>query len=102
MCAIFIQRIFEGVKLREQAYSAVNAVLKLEKTYGVERLESACAFALMRFHSPRYRQLRTILAEKLDGNAMESKESVEETGYIRGADYYSNLAAAFGEGGDVR
>ena len=40
-------------------------MLRLEKAYGAERLEAACAFALTRFHSPRYRQLRTILAEKL-------------------------------------
>ena len=100
--AIAIQRIFEGVKIREQAYNAVNAVLRLEKAYGAERLEAACAFALTRFHSPRYRQLRTILAEKLDAGAITKNEDSTESGYIRGANYYSHLVSEAGEGGDGR
>ena len=95
-----IQRIFEGVKIREQAYNAVTAVLRLEKAYGAERLEAACTFALTRFHSPRYRQLRTILAEKLDAAAAKQDETTIESGYIRGAKYYSSLAAE--EGGEGR
>ena len=95
-----IQRIFEGVKVREQAYNAVNAVLKLEKAYGAERLEAACTFALTRFHSPRYRQLRTILAEKLDAAAAKKDEKAADSGYIRGAAYYSSFAAE--EGGEGR
>ena len=88
-----VQRIFEGVKIREQAYNAVTAVLKLEKAYSAERLETACAFALTRFHSPRYRQLRTILAEKLDADTVKKTEDAIESGYIRGAAYYSSIAA---------
>jgi len=98
--AIAIQRIFESVKIREQAYNAVNAVLRLEKSYGAERLEAACAFALTRFHSPRYRQLRTILAEKLDAGAVTKNEDSTESGYIRGANYYSHLVSEAGEGGE--
>lgn len=90
---VVVQRIFEGVKIREQAYNAVTAVLKLEKAYSAERLEAACAFALTRFHSPRYRQLRTILAEKLDAGSAQKTEEPTESGYIRGAAYYSNIAA---------
>ena len=95
-----IQRIFEGVKIREQAYNAVTAVLRLEKVYGAERLEAACTFALTRFNSPRYRQLRTILAEKLDAAAAKQDKTTIESGYIRGAKYYSSLAAE--EGGEGR
>ena len=97
-----IQHIFESVKLREQAYNAVNAVLRLEKSYGAERLESACTFALTRFHSPRYRQLRTILAEKLDAYAAKQDETTVESVYIRGANYYSHLVSEASEGGDGR
>ena len=95
-----IQRIFEGVKIREQAYNAVTAVLRLEKVYGAERLEAACTFALTRFHSPRYRQLRTILAEKLDTGVKQQDETTNESGYIRGAVYYSSLTSE--KGGDGR
>ena len=89
------------MKIREQAYNAVNAVLRLEKSYGAERLEAACCFALTRFHSPRYRQLRTILAEKLDTGAVTKNEDSTESGYIRGASYYSSLAVTE-KGGDGR
>ena len=93
---IVVTRIFESVKIREQAYNAVTAVLKLEKTYDATRLESACAFALTKFHSPRYRQLRTILAEKLDKDVPEKESLRSESGYIRGAAYYSSLATEEG------
>ena len=89
-----IQRIFDGVKIREQAYNAANAVLKLEKVYDAERLEAACAYALTKFHSPRYRHLRTILNEKLEVTPPAEENS--ETGYVRGASYYSGLIAEEG------
>lgn len=96
--AVVIQRIFEGVRIREQAYNAANAVLKLEKAYDAERLEAACAYALTKFHSPRYRHLRTILNEKL---AVSRKpEEAAEAGYVRGASYYSSLFTE--EGGKDR
>ena len=87
--AAVIQRIFEGVRIREQAYNAANAVLKLEKTYDAVQLETACTYALTKFHSPRYRHLRTILNEK-PAVTEKSGEAVE-TGYVRGASYYSSL-----------
>lgn len=96
--AIVIRRIFDGVKIREQAYNAANAVLKLEKAYDAARLEAACAYALTKFHSPRYRHLRTILNENL-GVTQQTEES-SESGYVRGASYYSSLFAE--EGGKDR
>ena len=96
--AIVIQRIFDGVKIREQAYNAANAVLKLEKAHDAERLEAACTYALTKFHSPRYRHLRTILNENL-GVTQQTEES-SESGYVRGASYYSSLIAE--EGGTDR
>lgn len=91
---VVIQRIFEGVRIREQAYNAANAVLKLAKTYDAAQLETACTYALTKFHSPRYRHLRTILNEK-PAVTEKSWEAVE-TGYVRGASYYSSLLAEEG------
>ena len=34
--AVVIQRILECIRIREQAYNAANAVLKLEKAYDPE------------------------------------------------------------------
>ena len=96
--AMVVQRIFEGVRIREQAYNAANAVLKLEKSYDTEQLEAACTYALTKFHSPRYRHLRTILNEK--PAVTEKPEESAEAGYVRGASYYSSLLAE--EGGKKR
>ncbi len=57
-----VDRIFESVRIQEQAYNSVLAVLKLEKTYSRQAVENACQQALSRFHSPRYRQLKAILS----------------------------------------
>lgn len=41
-----VDRIFESVRIQEQAYNSVLAVLKLEKAYSGEALEAACRKAL--------------------------------------------------------
>jgi hypothetical protein len=62
-CHALIQALFADqvlVNLR-----AVQAVLRLEKTYGRQRLEAACARAV-NFGSLRYRSVKAILAKRLD------------------------------------
>ena len=67
-CAAVIDRIFDGAKLKEQAYNPALSVLRLSKKYGEERLEAACAHALPRLRSPRYRHLKAILDSGLDAH----------------------------------
>lgn len=83
-----VQRIFESVTVKEQAYNAVNAVLRLAKAYSDVELESACKEALTRFNSPRYRHLKTILSSGVENAPSEESKPI---GYVRGSDYYKSI-----------
>jgi hypothetical protein len=92
-----VDRIFAGVRIKEQGYNSCLAVLRLSKKYTPSRLEAACSLALTRFHSPRYRHLATILSAEEDVSfqqqkAQEQREAEQaEQGYLRGAAYYGGL-----------
>ena len=92
-----IDRIFAGVRIKEQGYNSCLAVLRLSKKYTPSRLDAACALALTRFHSPRYRHLAAILSAEEDisfqqQRAQEQRELEQaEQGYLRGAAYYGGL-----------
>lgn len=88
-----IDRIFNGVKIKEQGYNSSLSVLRLGKTYSEVRLETACELALTKVRVPRYHHLKSILAANQDKIYLESKNAsskpVKETGgYVRGAAYY--------------
>ena len=65
-CAAVVDRIFDRVKVKEQAYNPALSVLNLSKKYGEGHLEAACAHALPRLSSPRYKHLKAILESNLD------------------------------------
>jgi hypothetical protein len=89
-----IERIFAGVKIKEQGYNSCLSVLRLSKTYTGKRLETACELALNQFRSPRYRHLKTILDANQDKHYQEAKttkkkaQEANDVGYVRGAAYY--------------
>ena len=89
-----IERIFSSVKIKEQGYNAALAVLRLSKSYSNERLETACEVAFSKgARSPRYRQLKAILAANQDKQYTEQRNlsnrpKPDSLGYLRGADYY--------------
>ena len=85
-----VNRIFESVRIQEQAYNSVLAVMKLEKTYSGDALESACRKALELLHSPRYRHLKPILSHPVTQNMEQQEETPAEDGkgLVRGASYY--------------
>lgn len=90
-CAAVVERIFSGVKAKEQACSPALSVLRLAKRYGEDRLEAACAHALPRLTSPRYRHLKAILDSSLEGGpAARGGGTAPDApkGHVRGADYY--------------
>ena len=81
--------------MKEQAYNPALSVLNLSKKYGDERLEAACAHALPRLTSPRYRHIKAILDSNLDASGPLSSAPSEggageaaPRGHVRGADYY--------------
>ncbi len=92
-----INRIFDGLSIKEQGYNPSLAVLRLSKTYSEDRLETACKFAIIKgIRKPRYHHLKSILAANQDKLYLESKKmdgpDDDSMGYLRGSDYY--------EGGD--
>ena len=86
-----VDRIFDGVKLKEQAYNPSLSVLRLSRRYGKDRLEAACDHALPKIRSPRYRHIKAILDANLErGESPEPKRpgGGRPRGHLRGADYY--------------
>lgn len=88
-----IERIFGGVKIKEQGYNPSLSVLRLSKTYSEVRLETACELALTRVGAPRYHHLKSILAANQDQIYLERKNTstkphTSKGGYVRGAEYY--------------
>ena len=94
-CAEVIERIFARVKVKEQAYNPALSVLRLSKKYGDERLEAACAHALPRLTSPRYRHIKAILDSNLEEGPSQrgaaASGGARPSGRVRGADYYRDL-----------
>lgn len=96
-CAEVIDRIFSRVKIKEQAYNPSLSVLGLSKRYGDDRLEAACAHALPKLTSPRYKHLKAILDSNLDQQGPSPRQRPEQgepgngpKGHVRGADCYKD------------
>jgi len=85
---IVVDRIFESVHIKEQAYNSVLSVLKLSNVYSEEQLEDACDLALRKIHSPRYRHLKSILANPALSQETPVRKPPKATGYVRGSEYY--------------
>ena len=87
-----VDRIFAGVKVKEQGYNPSLSVLRLSKTYSEARLETACEMALTHVRTPRYHHLKAILAANQDQTYLEQKKAAVKkppcSGYVRGAAYY--------------
>ena len=88
-----MNHIFDSVKLKEQAYRSILSVLNLSKKYSNVDLEAACALALTKVPTPRYKQLKTILAsgtlkQQRIAETQPKAETASQQGYIRGAEYY--------------
>ena len=90
-----INRIFESVAIDEQGFDAALSVLRLTRRFSADRVESACCFALSgAIRSPRYVHINPILISGQDIPARHSKPHLpaEESGFVRGADYYAGGA----------
>ena len=76
----------------EQGYRSCLGILRLERRYGNQRLEAACARALV-FKARSYRHVESILRNGLDRvpvnpPAREQAQSTSSHENIRGGDYY--------------
>jgi hypothetical protein len=88
-----IKRLFDSSPIREQAILPAISILKLTKKYPSSRLEDACELALARIHSPRWKNLNSILVSNQDEIVRNNKDikALSVEGFLRDDDFYAGL-----------
>ena len=85
------QAVMESRHHPQQAFRSILGILRLEKTYGPERLEAACRKALT-INATSFRSVSSILKKGLDRQAVPEHDEAPPSLHhcnIRGAVYYS-------------
>jgi transposase len=87
--AAFIEALMKGRPHPEQGFRSALGVLRLEKKYGAQRLNAACARALA-VHSLTYKSVASILQHGLDSQPTrcEPPRAHVEHDNLRGPNYY--------------
>jgi transposase len=88
--AELVNQIMQSRRHPEQGYRSCLGILRLEKTYGAERLEAACQRALL-LGTKRYKSVESILKHGLDQvDPVSDAEPVlpDDHDNIRGPSYY--------------
>lgn len=85
-----VTRIFEGAK-EPAALKSSSALQPLQRKYGADRFERACAKALA-IQSPSVKSVRSILQHGLEApnEDTDTHHHIPAHGNVRGADYYQN------------
>ncbi len=87
---LLVETILESRPHPEQGYRSTLGILRLQKTYGDERLDAACARA-MSVGARSYRHVQSILKNGLDRVAVDEAAVDHQPilhGNVRGPDYY--------------
>lgn len=84
-----IEKILDSKPVVEQTFNSALAVLQMSKRYGKEQIEEASGVALTQVVSPRYHQLKAILASN-SGKRDEDKPPMPK-GILKGADYFASF-----------
>lgn len=88
--AQLITKVLAGRRHPEQAYRSCLGILRLTKTYGNDRLESACARALL-LGTSRYKSIESILKHRLDQQPLTTQSELRlpaDHDNLRGPGYY--------------
>lgn len=90
---VVISRILDPLLIKEQGYNPALSILGLSNKFGSSRLEDACELALSHTHSPRWRNLNSILSSNQDGVIREKRKekASKAKGFERGAEYYKSV-----------
>lgn len=89
-----IAGIFASSKREEQGYNESKNILKLAQKYDSQRLEIACEIGLIRYMTPRYKNIKSILETNQDIEYQKEKINAEYQNlqvkgkFVRGAQYY--------------
>ena len=89
-CRRVIEHLFDDRVLDH--LRAAQGLIRLEKKFGRERLEAACARAIA-FDEPRYRTVKTILDKGLDQHATPDLIGDLTATYTRGGRFCRDLAS---------
>jgi hypothetical protein len=90
-CLQLVQELFAHEVLDQ--LRAVQALLKLRKTYGRTRLEAACARAL-RYGAPQYKTVKQILNCGIDHQQLDLIDAIDLEAPYRGEGRFSRSAAS--------
>ncbi len=88
-----VELLLEGARHPEQAYRSCLGLLRLGRSYGIERLEAACRRALV-MGACSFKSVRSILATQLDQEPLALEEVPVPAEWplehvnVRGPDYY--------------
>lgn len=88
--AELINQIMQSRRHPEQGYRSCLGILRLEKTYGAQRLEAACERALL-LGTRRYKSVESILKhglDKIDPVSDDETALPDDHDNIRGPSYY--------------
>jgi transposase len=85
----FIHHMMAARAFPQQAYRACYGLLRLSQRYGEDRLEKACAKALV-LRATRYQQVESILKNQLEEVPIHEPTTIQLSAHdnIRGANYY--------------
>lgn len=89
-CGQVVERILDSKPHPEQGFRSCLGIIRLGKAVGAERLEAACARALL-FGTCSYRSIKSILDAKLDQQPQEPELALQSPSHenVRGQDYYA-------------
>ena len=89
-CARVVARILEDKPHPEQGYRSCLGIMRLGKSFGHDRLESACVRAL-HFGTCSYTSLNSILKSKLESQTLEQELPLASPLHqnLRGSPYYN-------------
>ena len=88
--AELVNQIMQSRRHPEQGYRSCLGILRLEKTYGAQRLEAACQRALL-LGTKRYKSVESILKhglDQIDPVSDEEPDLPDDHDNIRGPSYY--------------
>jgi transposase len=88
--AELVKEIMERRPHPEQGFRSALGIMRLGRRYGTERLEAACARALI-LKAYSYRSVESILKTKLDGKELPAQRATRPITHenIRGTTYYT-------------
>lgn len=82
-----IEKVFNYYKIKEQAITSTLSIVNLDRKYSKAQIEDASRKALEVYNIPTYKNIISIIDEKVSTNNIRNKKT---KGLVRGSSYYKN------------